>query len=97
MGEGLKRGKMEKLIKIKSLKVVDHPFLESKARAFWCLHCERVYSAVSWHDNDFDCPSNSGCGGDALVMWEFHRDFYNGQRLPLYPKDGEEGFYLSQP
>jgi hypothetical protein len=24
----------------------------------WCLHCERIYPATKWRDNDWFCPAS---------------------------------------
>lgn len=54
---------------------VDHPFLENTSgEFFWCLHCEYVFPAAAWVENDWNCP-RPGCDGDAFdaVPWSVDR------------------------
>ena len=72
----------------------------SSGRWGWCLHCERIYPATKWRDNQWFCPgaecdgepadafpfpSTSGCE-NCLPPLDRHPDqLIEGQHFPLWP------------
>jgi hypothetical protein len=56
----------------------------------WCLRCERVYPAILWAENDWECP-NPNCDGGPDDAWAWTP----GCRLliehPEYPEVPEPG------
>lgn len=46
--------------------------MEPEPEFYWCLHCERVYSASEWASKKWHCPSGD-CDGGRLDAWGWDR------------------------
>jgi hypothetical protein len=56
----------------------------------WCARCERVYAAITWADNDWECP-NANCDGGPDDAWAWRSGCTLLIKHPEYPEIPEIG------